>query len=258
VSAGVATAPDDGLEVTELHRRADAALYWCKHHGKDLCAVAREVTEESDKVDEPARLQHLYGIVEMLDSGHLRTRAHSHKVAAYAVAIGKAMGFDAARLMKLRRAALLHDVGKVSIPGEILDKPGPLTDDEFAIVRGHSIAGAEMLVHAGLHEEAPWVRWHHERVDGQGYPDGLRGDELPLEARILFVADAFEAMTSDRPYHSGIGPERALAELQRCTGTQSDAGPVEALVRLVRAGELAVLANRASAWSVPAAGARSA
>jgi putative nucleotidyltransferase with HDIG domain len=248
VSAGVATTPEDGVELTELHRRADAALYWCKHHGKDLCAVASEAADDSDRLDEPSSLQHLYGIVEMLDSGDLRTRAHSQTVAAYSVAVGKAMGLEPAQLIKLRRAALLHDVGKVSVPAEILDKPGPLTDAEFAIVRGHSAAGAEMLAHAGLPDEARWVRWHHERVDGMGYPDGLTGAELPLEARIMFVADAFEAMTSDRPYRAGTSADEAIAELQRCVGTQFDAHAVAALVALVRAGEIAVLPNRASMW----------
>ena len=249
VSAGVATAPEDGVELTELHRRADAALYWCKHHGKDLCAVASEAAEQPDGADESPSLQHLYGIVEMLDAGHLRTRAHSQTVAAYSVAMGKTMGLDAARLMKLRRAALLHDVGKASVPAEILDKRGPLTDQEFEIVRGHSAAGAEMLAHAGLLQEAQWVRWHHERFDGNGYPDGLTGPELPLEARILFVADAFEAMTSDRPYRAGTSSEEAIVELQRCAGTQFDPEAVDALVGLVRAGEVAVLANRASGRS---------
>jgi diguanylate cyclase (GGDEF)-like protein/putative nucleotidyltransferase with HDIG domain len=244
VSAGVATAPEDGLELTELHRRADAALYWCKAHGKDLCAVAGEAGEQSGAVGEAHALQHLYGIVQMLDAGNLRTRAHSQTVAAYSVAIGKAMDLDPERLIMLRRAALLHDVGKVSVPAEILDKPGALDDREFAIVRGHSVAGAEMLAHAGLAEEARWVRWHHERVDGRGYPDGLTGAELPLEARILFVADAFEAMTSDRPYRAGTGAQEAIAELDRCAGTQFDADVVEALASLVQAGELAVLANR--------------
>jgi diguanylate cyclase (GGDEF)-like protein/putative nucleotidyltransferase with HDIG domain len=247
VSAGVATAPEDGVELSELHRRADDALYWCKHHGKDLCAVASEAEEQSEGADESPSLQHLYGIVEMLDAGDLRTRAHSQTVAAYAVAIGKTMGLEATPLMKLRRAALLHDVGKASVPAELLDKRGPLTDREFAIVRGHSAAGAEMLAHAGLRDEAQWVRWHHERVDGKGYPDGLAGPELPLEARILFVADAFEAMTSDRPYRAGTSSEEALAELQRCAGTQFDAEAVDAMVALIRAGELAVLANRDSA-----------
>src|SRR5204863_17224 len=137
-------------------------------------------------------------------------------------------------LLKLRRGALLHDVGKISVPGEVLNKAGSLTDEEFEVVRGHSISGALMVSHAGLPEEAGWVRSHHERVDGRGYPDGLRGDEIPLEARILFVADSFEAMTSDRPYRAGMGTEAALAELEGCAGSQFDAGVVDAFAALVR------------------------
>ena len=238
ISAGVASAPEDGVDADELHRRADAALYWCKRHGKNMCAVASEAAEHPAGNDESTSVHHLYGIVEILDSGPLKTRMHSQTVATYSVAIGKAMGLEAARLIKLRRAALLHDVGKVSGPSEILNKPGALTDREFAIVRGHAATGSEMLSHAGLKEEAAWVRSHHERVDGAGYPDGLKGHELPLEARILFVADSFEAMTADRPYRDGMSTEVAIAELERCAGSQFDPDAVRALITLVRRGEI--------------------
>ncbi|MEA2387640.1 MAG: hypothetical protein QOG41_413, partial [Thermoleophilaceae bacterium] len=238
VSAGVASAPDDGVDADELHRKADCALYWCKQHGKDMCAVASEASEHPTGIEESASLHHLYGMVEILDSGPLKTRAHSQTVAAYSVAIGRAMGLEPAQLIKLRRAALLHDVGKVSIPSEILNKPAALTDQEFEIVRGHSATGAQMLEHAGLRDESSWVRWHHERVDGRGYPDGLNGSELPLEARILFVADSFEAMTSDRPYRAGLSAEAAIAELEQCAGSQFDEDAVRVLVGLIGGGEL--------------------
>jgi diguanylate cyclase (GGDEF)-like protein len=244
VSAGIASSPGDGVDLTELHRKADAALYWCKRNGRDMCAVASEASNEPIDRLESTSLQHLHGLVEMLDTGALQTRAHSQTVASYAVAIGNELGLDADRLIKLRRAALLHDVGKVSVPAEILDKPASLTDAEFELVRGHSVAGGLMLSHAGLAEEAQWVRWHHERVDGRGYPDGLRGDAIPLEARVLFVADSFEAMTSDRPYRAGMGTEEALDELARCAGSQFDARAVETLTALVRRGEISVLALR--------------
>jgi diguanylate cyclase (GGDEF)-like protein len=244
VSAGLASAPDDGSDVDELHRKADAALCWAKRNGKDMCAVASEASERAVEDGESASLLHLYGLVELLDAGPLQTRAHSQTVAAYAVALGNALGLSSDHLMKLRCGALLHDVGKISVPSEILNKPSKLTDAEFGIVRAHSVNGSLMVSHAGLLEEAQWVRSHHERVDGRGYPDGLRGDEIPLEAKIMFVADSFEAMTSDRPYRDGMGTEAALAELERCAGSQFDPKVVKAFAGLVRRGELEVLAMR--------------
>jgi diguanylate cyclase (GGDEF)-like protein len=244
VSAGLASCPEDARELDELHRRADAALYLSKRNGKDMCAVASEVSQQAVADESSPSLLHLFGLVELLDSGPLQTRAHSQTVASYAVAIGNRLDLPSEQLMKLRRAALLHDVGKISVPAEILNKPARLTEDEFRTVQGHSTAGGLMVAHAGLRDEAQWVRWHHERIDGAGYPDGLSGDEIPLEARILFVADSFEAMTSDRPYRSGMVTADALEELERCAGTQFDPDAVAALASLVREGELDVLAIR--------------
>jgi HD-GYP domain-containing protein (c-di-GMP phosphodiesterase class II) len=135
----------------------------------------------------------------------------------------------------------------------VLTKPDSLTEEELATVRGHSVTGGLMVAHAGLDEEARWVRSHHERIDGRGYPEGLRGDEIPLEARILFVADSFEAMTSDRPYRPGMETEAALVELERCAGTQFDARAVEVLTSLVRSGEQKVLALREADGGIAAA-----
>jgi diguanylate cyclase (GGDEF)-like protein len=244
VSGGIASFPADAVSAHDLERRADAALYWAKRNGKDLCAVAGEATAEPGEAGQEGLIAHLYALVAMIDAQQLHTRDHSENVAAYAVALAQAAGLERERTVALRRAAMLHDVGKIAVRSEILAKPGRLTDEEFEEVRRHSVIGGIMLAHAGLREEATWVRHHHERVDGRGYPDGLGGDELPLEARILFVADAFEAMTSDRPYRSGITVEEALDELRRCAGTQFDPHLVELLDQLVADGRLAVLALR--------------
>ena len=243
VSAGVASCPEDATEHDELHRKADAAMYWCKRNGKDMCAVATEAAADLGD-DLSTSLSHLYGLVEMIDARHLHMRDHSQTVARYAMAIGRAFGMSPEGLLKLRRAALLHDVGKVGVPSDILNKPGALTEAEFEVVQRHSPLGGLMLAHAGLRDESRWVRWHHERVDGTGYPDRLAGDDIPLEARIIFVGDSFEAMTSDRPYSLGMDSHSALAELERNAGSQFDSEVVAKLAALVRANELEILALR--------------
>ena len=185
--------------------------------------------------------------VSMIDAQHLQTRDHSENVAAYAVALGRACGLDGDRVVQLRMAALFHDIGKVGVSSHILNKEGPLTPAEIAEIQSHPAVGATLLSHAGLHDESFWIRCHHEWVDGHGYPSGLAGDEIPLESRIILAADAFEAMTSDRPYSPGVPVEDALAELRRCAGTQFDPMVVEALADLVERRELAVLALRNAA-----------
>ncbi|HEV2813060.1 MAG TPA: diguanylate cyclase [Solirubrobacteraceae bacterium] len=246
VSGGIASCPSDAGEAEELQRLADGALYFAKRNGKDLCAVASEVTatDGGEAAATEGMVAHLYALVAMIDAQQLHTRDHSENVAAYTVAIAQALGLGRDRVVKLRRAAMLHDVGKIAVPSAVLSKPGRLTEDEFAQIREHPVVGGLMLSHAGLIEEARWIRGHHERVDGAGYPDGLKRSQIPLESRILFVADAFEAMTSDRPYQDGMPVEEALAELRRCAGTQFDARVVTVLSELVRSGRLSVLALR--------------
>jgi diguanylate cyclase (GGDEF)-like protein/putative nucleotidyltransferase with HDIG domain len=246
VSGGVSTCPQDATAREELERRADAALYWAKRHGKDLCAVSSEVVVDDDGAEHEGVLAHLYALVATIDAQHLHTRDHSENVAAYAVALGQELGLDRDRVVQLRRAALLHDVGKVAVRGSILSKPSGLTDEEMDEIKLHPSVGATMLLHAGLVEESDWVRHHHERLDGDGYPDGLAGGEIALEARIIFVADAFEAMTSDRPYREGMSVADAMAELRRCAGTQFEPRIVDALERLVARDQMTVLALRST------------
>ncbi|MCW2967638.1 MAG: diguanylate cyclase [Solirubrobacteraceae bacterium] len=244
LSGGVAAMPQDGTTREELQRRADQALYWAKRNGKNICAVASEAIASETEAVQVGMLAHLHGVVAGIDAVQLHTRDHSENVASYAVAICQAMGLDDDRIVRVRRAAFLHDIGKVAVSDTILGKPSGLTDEEFEAIKVHPKVGETMLHHAGLHEEARWIGAHHERLDGQGYPHGLRAEEIPLEARIIFVADSFEAMTSDRPYRRGMPVPDAVAELQRCTGTQFDPQVVAALVGLVERGELAVLALR--------------
>jgi HD-GYP domain-containing protein (c-di-GMP phosphodiesterase class II) len=138
------------------------------------------------------------------------------------VTVGRRMLFGPGRLATLCRAALLHDLGKCLVPRELLRKPGALSAAERRVVEGHAGVGSLLLVQKGLLSEASIVRHHHERWDGAGYPDRLRGREIPLESRIILVADTFDAMTSDRPYRVALSREAALEEIRRAAGSQLD------------------------------------
>ena len=243
LSAGVASCPQDVGTSDQLEKRADAALYWAKRNGKNICAVANEVSAPVEGGEEEESMPaHLSALVSTIDAEPLHTRDHSENVSAYAVSLGQALGLTDERIVTLRRAAFLHDIGKIAVPRITLAKPGRLDKDQWAQIRIHPGVGSSMLVHAGFEQEAVWVGQHHEQLDVRGYPLGLRGEQIALEARIILVADAFEAMTSDRPYRDGMPVERALAELQSCAGTQFDPRVVAALAGLLERGELAVLA----------------
>ena len=204
-----------------------------------LAGVLSNLAPSPPDRDDLGLFTRLVSLVCGLGDAHLHIREHSANVERYSVAIGRRIGFDALRVARVRRAAYLHDVGKAVVPEEILSRAAPLTEQEVWLVRRHSAVGATMLTSAGLWHEAPLVRAHHERFDGGGYPDGLAGQAIPLEARIIFVADSFDAMTSDRPYRRGVPVEEALDELRRCSGTQFDPFAVEVLVGLVEDRRLA-------------------
>lgn len=170
--------------------------------------------------------------VTAVDGKHPYTARHSESVARYATAIAGELGLPHRAIDRIRWAALLHDVGKISTPVELLDKQGPLTDDERAVMERHPVESARIVEGIDrLADSLDGVRHHHERLDGAGYPDGLAGDAVSLDARVLAVADAFDAMTSDRAYRSGMHPAVALDRLVAGAGTQFDAEIVAAFAR---------------------------
>ncbi len=168
------------------------------------------------------------------------THDHSERVARYATALATHLGTGAARVEMIRRAGLLHDVGKMGVPDALLAKPGRLTAEEYRQITGHSQLGAEIVAGAGLTECAPWILHLHERWDGHGYPAGLAREQIPLESRILSVADALEAVTSSRTYRQALSVEEVLFELEVNAGTQFDPATAAAIADLVRRGTVVV------------------
>lgn len=158
------------------------------------------------------------------------------RVGQYARRVGELLDLDADTLAMLEVAGALHDAGKRFLADEIVDKPGPLSDGEWRAMRLHPELGAGLAEAEGHSDEvAEAIRHHHERVDGSGYPAGIAGEEIPIGARVLFVIDAYLAMTSSRPWRGAMGPREALTELERCAGRQFDRDVVEVFARLVRA-----------------------
>jgi putative nucleotidyltransferase with HDIG domain len=182
-------------------------------------------------------LKTIRGLAIAIDAKNNFTRGHSEKVMAMAVGLAREMkGFDDQLIAVIRDAALLHDIGKISIPGHILDKPGPLSFEEFdGIMKKHSVIGANIVKDVPfLNELYSLILHHHEHYDGSGYPQGLKGDAIPLGARILHVADAFDAMASDRPYRSSLGKKEALRRIVADSGTHFDPDVAGVFVRVVR------------------------
>jgi diguanylate cyclase (GGDEF)-like protein len=245
-SAGMATFPSQGVGRDELIRLADSALYWAKEHGKDQVRVYRPDVVELSALkrigggpDLASRYRAAASLARAVDARDAYTGSHSERVSDLAARIAGRFGLPDEQIELTRLAASLHDLGKLAIPEEILRKPGPLTDGERLVLERHPQIGHRMLESLGVDPVGAWVLHHHERWDGGGYPDGLFGEEIPIGARIIFVADAYDAMTSDRIYRRRLSEEEALAELERCAGTQFDAAIVAAL-----AAELGVPADR--------------
>ncbi len=234
-----------------LHgRRPDdsetAVLMAVADHAGLALEQAQWASDETDAVREQShelRLAAAMLLAETLDLRDAGTAAHSRTVGAYARKTAKALGLTPERVERIHAAGVLHDLGKLGIADAILYKPGALDDAEWKEIMRHPEIGARILEHAGMWDIAPWVRAHHERIDGRGYPMGLAGDEIPLEARILAVADAYEAMIADRPYRAGMPAAQACAELRRCAGGQFDPVIVDALLRALDQSEDATAAE---------------
>ncbi len=194
----------------------------------------KKLDEDSYLMQEMS-LQSIATIANTIDAKDPYTKGHSQRVAEYSHAIALALGMSKEEANEIRHVALLHDIGKISIPDSILNKPGRLTDEEFEIMKTHPAAGAEILKDVTLVQGLDvGAKYHHERYDGKGYPSGLKGEEIPYVARIICVADSFDAMSSNRVYRNRMSMDDILNELERCKGTQFDPHIADVFIDLLR------------------------
>ena len=200
-------------------------------------AIAEQAAVAMENAKLYSQLENLFlssirAIVNAIEEKDEYTRGHTGRVTEYSLLIGKRLGLSNDEIKTLELSALLHDVGKIGIPDSILRKPGRLTDEEYAVIKSHPLRGVKILEPIeNIRHILPGIRHHHERYDGKGYPDGLKGKKIPFYARIIAVADAFDAMTSDRPYRKGLPIEIARKEIEENSGTQFDPECADAFLR---------------------------
>jgi diguanylate cyclase (GGDEF)-like protein/putative nucleotidyltransferase with HDIG domain len=240
-SIGLASYPADGVLASELIRVADTALYHAKRAGGDRILLSSKILSETlgngGIYAKHNDLSAVYALVSAVETRDPYTCGHSKRVNTYAVALAQAIGLSPDAVSMLNTAALLHDIGKIGIPDKVLGKKGVLNGEDWEAIKAHPRLGANIV--SNMPSLVPCVSsilHHHERWDGGGYPEGLKGEEIPLEARILAIADSFEAMTSARPYRPALSLGEVVRELRQGVGGQFDPKLVEVFIRIVEAG----------------------
>jgi len=236
--------PAVGVERSELVQLADSALYLAKEHGKGRVRVYRpdllelvELRRLAEGPDRAAGLRAAASLAHAVDARDTYTGSHSHRVGDLSARIAQGMGLNGKQVELTRLAGSLHDLGKLAVPEEILRKPGPLNEAERLVLERHPQIGFRMLDSLGVEPVASWVLHHHERWDGEGYPERLSGESIPLGSRIILVADAYDAMTTERVYGARLSHDRAMDELERCAGTQLDPGVVATFIEMTKTQE---------------------
>ena len=257
LSCGICISPHAASSPKELMENADLAVYHAKNSGKNQVLFFKGAQPIHQRISEQAmsiierRHQHdsayktnsstIFALTAAIDAKDHYTYQHSQNVARYSAILATAMGLNEEQVSIIYESALLHDIGKISIPENILGKTGRLNNDEYDIMKGHVNSAIEMIRYLpSMDYVIPAALGHHERWDGKGYPRGLKGENIPIAARCLALADAYDAMTTDRPYRKGMSAEAAAAEIERSGGTQFEPELARVFVSLIRSGELTV------------------
>ncbi len=231
--------PKNGREIYLCLFKDVTDSYHYEEHLEHEVAIQTSKLEERGRKMEQMSIQVVRALADTIDAKDKYTKGHSTRVARYAVRLARELGYSEEELSNLRNVALLHDIGKVSVPDSVLNKPDKLTDIEYEVIKSHAAVGGDILsniaVLPGLKEAA---RYHHERYDGKGYPEGLKGEEIPEIARIVCIADAYDAMSSRRVYRNSLSPEKIREELVKGKGTQFDPDFIEVFLRLFDEGKL--------------------
>lgn len=237
ISVGIAIYPDDATGAVELIRLADEAMYAAKRSSKNRVEIyfsaLREFQKELAESD-PQFINTARTLLTLINAKDRYTYAHSEQVARLSAMMAAALNLPVQQQQDIHLAAFLHDLGKLDIPGDILNKAGPLTAEEWELIKQDPAQGADMISDfPQIRHLKPLILHHHERFDGSGYPECLRGEQIPLGARIIAVADSYDAMTTQRPYKKALSPRDAIAELQAGSGSQFDPQAVQVLLQVL-------------------------
>jgi HD-GYP domain-containing protein (c-di-GMP phosphodiesterase class II) len=242
ISLGLASWPADGVVANDIVAAADAALYQAKRGGgnRSQCSViklgsgAKDAFIRSNETHDSNALSAIFAMAATVDTRDRFTHIHSKRVHEFSIAIGNGLGMKPLELNRLGTCALLHDIGKIGISDEILNRQEVLSENEWEIIKSHPMLGAAIVSHSTqLKPCIDGILHHHEKYDGTGYPDALKGEEIPLESRILAIADAFAAMTSERVYSKELTYEAAISEIKSGAGVQFDPKLVKIFIEVV-------------------------